>query len=44
VPTTEAAETCTSRPLADVDKLLAVRIRRDSLFDINKHREETAQV
>jgi topoisomerase-4 subunit A len=29
---------------ADVDKLLAVRIRRISLFDINKHREETAQV
>ncbi len=29
---------------ADVDKLLAVRIRRISLFDINKHREETDQV
>jgi topoisomerase-4 subunit A len=29
---------------ADVDKLLAVRIRRISLFDINKHREETEQV
>jgi topoisomerase-4 subunit A len=29
---------------ADVEKLLAVRIRRISLFDINKHREETEQV
>jgi topoisomerase-4 subunit A len=29
---------------ADVEKLLAVRIRRISLFDINKHREETDQV
>ncbi len=29
---------------ADVDKLLSVRIRRISLFDINKHREETDQV
>ncbi|MBU6399865.1 MAG: DNA topoisomerase IV subunit A [Verrucomicrobia bacterium] len=29
---------------ADVEKLLAVRIRRISLFDINRHREETAQV
>jgi topoisomerase IV subunit A len=28
----------------DVEKLLAVRIRRISLFDINKHREETDQV
>jgi hypothetical protein len=25
---------------ADVEKLLQVRIRRISLFDINKHREE----
>ncbi len=34
------------RDLADVDveKLLSVRIRRISLFDINKHREETDQV
>ena len=29
---------------ADVEKLLSVRIRRISLFDINKHREETDQV
>ena len=29
---------------ADVEKLLAVRIRRISLFDIHKHREETDQV
>jgi len=29
---------------ADVEKLLAVRIRRISLFDINKHREETDRV
>ena len=29
---------------ADADKLLSVRIRRISLFDINKHREETDQV
>ena len=29
---------------ADVEKLLSVRIRRISLFDINKHREETEQV
>jgi topoisomerase-4 subunit A len=28
---------------ADVDRLLQVRIRRISLFDINKHREEMAQ-
>ena len=28
----------------DVEKLLSVRIRRISLFDINKHREETDQV
>jgi topoisomerase-4 subunit A len=28
----------------DVDRLLAVRIRRISLFDINKHKEETDQV
>jgi topoisomerase IV subunit A len=28
----------------DVDKLLGVRIRRISLFDINKHREETERV
>ncbi|MCX6902247.1 MAG: DNA topoisomerase IV subunit A, partial [Verrucomicrobia bacterium] len=28
----------------DVERLLAVRIRRISLFDINKHREEMAQV
>jgi topoisomerase IV subunit A len=28
---------------ADVEKLLQVRIRRISLFDINKHREEMAQ-
>src|SRR6202453_4020478 len=28
---------------ADVDKLLQVRIRRISLFDINKHREEMAK-
>src|SRR5882672_1012987 len=34
------------RDLTDVDgeKLLAVRIRRISLFDINKHREETDRV
>ena len=29
---------------ADVEKLLQVRIRRISLFDINKHREETEQI
>src|SRR5258706_357005 len=29
---------------ADVDRLLQVRIRRISLFDINKHREEMEQV
>jgi topoisomerase-4 subunit A len=29
---------------ADVDKLLTVRIRRISLFDINKHREEMEKV
>ncbi len=29
---------------ADVDRLLAVRIRRISLFDINQHREQTEQV
>jgi topoisomerase-4 subunit A len=29
---------------ADVEKLLSVRIRRISLFDINKHREETDRV
>lgn len=29
---------------ADVERLLSVRIRRISLFDINKHREETDQV
>jgi topoisomerase-4 subunit A len=29
---------------ADVEMLLGVRIRRISLFDINKHREEIAQV
>jgi topoisomerase IV subunit A len=29
---------------ADVDRLLQVRIRRISLFDINKHREETEQI
>ena len=29
---------------ADVDRLLQVRIRRISLFDINKHREEMHQV
>ena len=29
---------------ADIDRLLAVRIRRISLFDINKHREETSKV
>src|SRR6266511_1868665 len=29
---------------ADVERLLAVRIRRISLFDINKHREEMEQV
>ena len=29
---------------ADVERLLAVRIRRISLFDINKHKEETEQV
>ncbi len=29
---------------ADVERLLQVRIRRISLFDINKHREETDQV
>jgi topoisomerase IV subunit A len=29
---------------ADVEKLLAVRIRRISLFDINKHREETERI
>jgi len=29
---------------ADIEKLLAVRIRRISLFDIQKHREETEQV
>lgn len=29
---------------ADVDKLLAVRIRRISLFDIQQHREETEKV
>jgi topoisomerase IV subunit A len=29
---------------ADVDKLLTVRIRRISLFDINQHREETQKV
>src|SRR5262245_26165774 len=28
----------------DVERLLAVRIRRISLFDINKHKEETDQV
>ena len=28
---------------ADVEKLLQVRIRRISLFDINKHREEMEQ-
>src|SRR5438046_7550768 len=28
----------------DVDRLLQVRIRRISLFDINKHREEMEQV
>ncbi|MCU0770676.1 MAG: DNA topoisomerase IV subunit A [Verrucomicrobia bacterium] len=28
----------------DVERLLQVRIRRISLFDINKHREETAQI
>lgn len=34
------------RPLADpdVDRLLQVRIRRISLFDINKHREELEQI
>jgi topoisomerase-4 subunit A len=29
---------------ADVERLLAIRIRRISLFDINKHREETSRV
>jgi topoisomerase-4 subunit A len=29
---------------ADVERLLGVRIRRISLFDINKHREETGKV
>src|SRR5207302_6772928 len=29
---------------ADVERLLAVRIRRISLFDINKHREEMEKV
>jgi topoisomerase IV subunit A len=29
---------------ADVERLLQVRIRRISLFDINKHREETEQL
>jgi len=29
---------------ADVEKLLQVRIRRISLFDINKHREETLRI
>jgi len=29
---------------ADVEKLLQVRIRRISLFDINKHREETEKI
>jgi topoisomerase-4 subunit A len=29
---------------ADVDRLLQVRIRRISLFDINKHREETEKI
>src|SRR5207237_8278251 len=29
---------------ADVERLLQVRIRRISLFDINKHREEMEQV
>ena len=29
---------------ADIDRLLQVRIRRISLFDINKHREEMEQV
>jgi topoisomerase-4 subunit A len=29
---------------SDVEKLLSVRIRRISLFDINKHREETERV
>ena len=29
---------------ADIDRLLQVRIRRISLFDINKHREEMQQV
>jgi topoisomerase-4 subunit A len=29
---------------ADVERLLQVRIRRISLFDINKHREETEQI
>jgi len=29
---------------ADVEKLLQVRIRRISLFDINKHREETERI
>jgi topoisomerase IV subunit A len=29
---------------ADVDRLLQVRIRRISLFDINKHREELEQI
>lgn len=29
---------------ADVEKLLSVRIRRISLFDINKHKEETDKV
>jgi topoisomerase-4 subunit A len=29
---------------ADIDRLLQVRIRRISLFDINKHREETDKV
>jgi len=28
---------------ADVERLLQVRIRRISLFDINKHREEIAK-
>lgn len=34
------------RPLAepDLERLLQVRIRRISLFDINKHREETEQI
>lgn len=34
------------RPLSDpdVDRLLQVRIRRISLFDINKHREELEQI